>query len=153
MMPDNFFNEVNITSSSIYNNSEVYLPENVIKYDNPKAEFCSQDIPYSWICFEFINHQIAPSNYIIRSINDKKDSFHPKSWVVEGSNDNMDWDVLDQQTNNSSLNGRNLISPFKITNPNSKKYKFIRITQNGNWKNNGNLFNINNIEFFGILYI
>jgi hypothetical protein len=37
-----------------------------------------------------------------------------KEWVIDGSSDNTFWIELDRRTNNSELNGRNLIVTFTL---------------------------------------
>lgn len=149
--PNSIFKEIKITSSSLYNNDESYSPQNVIQYENPAVEFCTKSIKDSWICFDFINHLISPTHYKIRSCPFNKNSDHPKSWNIEGSNDGIKWELLDSQNNNSSLNGINLVSSFEIKNPESKKYRFLRMKQLESWRNNADYFNINCIEFYGEL--
>lgn len=150
--PNSIFNEIKITSSSLYQNDEEYSPQNVIQYENSNVEFCTSSQKNSWLCFDFIDHQIEPNYYLIRACNYKKNSDHPKSWVVEGSNDDINWDLLDTQNNNSNLNGANFVASFSIKNPDSKKYRFLRMRQLESWRSNNDFFNINNIEFFGTLF-
>lgn len=75
--------EFSITASS---STGCYI-YNVLKYNDVSAYFETKDKPVSWICFEFKNHQIISSNYIIRTINSENNE-HLKSWILEGSNDN-----------------------------------------------------------------
>lgn len=118
---------------------------------NLNVEFCTYSQENSWICFDFIDHQISPSYYAIRSCNYKKNSNHPKSWIIEGSNDNINWDILDKHNNNAKLNGANLVASFSIQNTDSKKYRFLRMRQLKSWNPDADFFNIKNIEFFGTL--
>lgn len=150
--PNSIFNEIKITSSSLYKNDEEYSPQNVIQYENSNVEFCTSSQKNSWLCFDFIDHQIEPNYYLIRACDYKKNSDHPKSWVIEGSNDDINWDLLDTQNNNSNLNGANFVASFSIKNPDSKKYRFLRMRQLESWCSNNDFFNINNIEFFGTLF-
>lgn len=148
--PDNIFNEIGISASSTYNSDEQYSPKNAIFYENSKTIFCTQHKENSWICFDFKERRIVPDYYSIRSANLNKNAAHPKSWVIEGSSDNENWDLLDKRENNSSLNGANSISSFGLQNPNSSKYRFIRMRLSENWLGNL-LLCFNNFELFGTL--
>lgn len=41
----------------------------------------------SWIKLDFKRHKIIPTDYTIRSFFRDKNGNHPKSWVIEVSND------------------------------------------------------------------
>lgn len=143
---------LNITSSSVYLSH--YL-KYVIQYENSKVYFASDNIENSWICFEFKSFYIIPKNYTLRSYYCEQNNCHPKSWVIEGSNDNGDWEQLDQQQNTDVLNGPNIIHTFPIQNSKNTKFKFIRMRQTDiNWNPSDcakNHFVLNNIEFYGNL--
>ena len=52
----------------------------------------------SWICFDFQNNRVAPTDYTIRSPTGWGDnSPEPQNWVIEGSNDNSSWDLLSEE--------------------------------------------------------
>lgn len=144
----NIKNEINITASSSLG-GDLY---NLLQYENKENCFYTTDAPNSWICFEFKNYKIIPSNYIIRSYN-SNDHWHLKSWVIEGSNDNQSWIKLDEQQNNNFLKGAGRVHLFSISNNdfNQRKFKYIRIQQTGlNWFSSptDNLI-LNSIEFYG----
>ena len=75
----NIKDEINISSSSNSYND----PFNLLKYENKSTFFQTNDPSSSWICFEFKNHQIIPSSYIIRSHNNEN-NWHLKTWIFEG---------------------------------------------------------------------
>lgn len=134
-----------ITSSSEYSD---HLNKNVIRFDSRKY-FASDDIQNSWICFEFINHFIILQNYTFRFYS--RGGCNPKSWIVEGSNDNIKWDFLSNQDSTFIRNESNLTHTFKIENANNKKFKFIRLRQPNQNFYNDNHFCIDCIEFYGNL--
>lgn len=150
-MPNSVFNEIDIISSSIYQNNEQYSPRNIIQYENPNVEFCTINEDESWLLIDFKDHRITPNKYVIRSCDYDKDSEHPKTWVIEGSNDDQTWDLLDEQKTNASLNGPTSINSFPLKQLN-KKYRFIRMRQLENWSGDSYFLNINNFEIFGILF-
>lgn len=127
----------------------------MLQLDNINSHFQTNDEPNSWICFEFKNHRVIPSSYIIRTIN-SEDNDHLKSWVIEGSNDNKNWIKIDEHSNDSSLKGKGRVHLFPISkNANKQSFKYIRILQTGPcWLNNNDksyYLLICSIDFYGTL--
>ena len=148
----NIYNEINITSSSVYQNDQEFAPFNVIKYDDLDAEFHTNDLENSWICFEFKNHYIIPKNYTIRSFALDRNASHLRSWVVEFLNKKNEWEIIDCQNNCVYLNGRNFTYTFSINNPKNQECKFVRIRQTSeNWRDR-DFLKINSIEFYGFIH-
>lgn len=145
---------INITASSIaksINGNTCFDPSNAVLFDDPKKVFMSENVPNSWICFDFKSNKIIPTEYTIKSSSTSANSSKPKSWVIECSNDNESWETVDEVTNCPYLNGAYLIHTFSIKNQNSKEYRFIRMRLTGlNWKCYDSLV-ISMIEFYGKL--
>lgn len=143
---------VEITSST----TEIGIdyPENVIDYDKKDVYFSSQDCKNSWICIDFKNYRVLPKNYSLKAPFFGKDSDNPRSWVIEGLNDEdgeSNWEIIDEQRNCPFLNGSNFTHIFKIEKENDRSFRKIRMRQTGqNWLNRDFLC-INSIEFFGTL--
>lgn len=148
----NIFQKINISSSSTANENESFSPINSILYEDETRYFLSGSHKNSWLCFDFKKHRIIPTNYTIRSFHAlPNEGAHPKSWVIEGSNDNHDWTILDKQKDCPLLNGMNLVHTFSIENPEEKDFRFIRIRQTMcNWVFSDCLC-IDSIEFYGYL--
>lgn len=144
----NINEEVKITASSIV---QCDL-QKVLQKDFPTNNFATNNISGSWICVEFKNHQVIPTHYTIRSNNCDSNGPHPRNWVIEGSSDSSNWEQIDEQKENSFLNGKSQVFTFPIRPSNQHKFKFIRIRQTGvNWQNGNHLY-MNYIEFFGKIY-
>ena len=111
--------------------------------------FCTDNKPNSWICFEFKNHTIIPSNNSIRSnCICSSVANHLKNWAIEGSNDGQKWSKIDEQKDNSDLKSKNVVHTFPIKKQ-DEPFKFIRIIQTGpNWINQYHL-EFRSIEFYG----
>lgn len=146
---DGLEKEINITSSSVFSKS--YDPRNVLIYNDKSKRFLSDDIENSWICIDFKKHRIIPTNYSIKSFELNQNSAHPKSWVIEASNDNQNWDLIDEKNNCPALNGRNFIHTFKIKNQVHNKYRYIRLRQTKPNCAESNYLMISCIEFYGTL--
>lgn len=123
---NNIESKVNITASVL---DTGYPPSNTVIYeDKSKIFHADQSEPNPWICFEFKENRVSPTNYQIRSKHTEgQGGCHPKSWVIEGSNDNFGWEKLDEQSNCSILNGRSITHLFSIDNSSSKQFRFIRM--------------------------
>lgn len=141
---------IHLSSSSNYNGPWGFYPaQNVIKFDE-RCVFVSDDEQNSWLCIDFKSHKVAPMSYSIRSCIFATNSSHPKSWVIEGSDDNSKWEIVDEQKNCSLLNGSNLVHTFDILKKEEEKeFRYLRIRlTNPNWQNNHYLA-FDSIEFYG----
>lgn len=139
--------EIKITASTC--NREDQNPQNATIFNDPSKYFASENAPNTWIRYEFKNNSVIPTDYSIRSISWGSNYCHPKDWVIEGSKDGENWEILDEQSNCSYLNGRSLSHTFKIKNTESKEFRFIQMRQTGsNWKGNDYLL-IESFELYG----
>lgn len=122
----------------------------IIEY-NTDYGFGTQNEPNSWICFDFKDKRIIPTHYQIKSSNAPPSYRQPKSWIIEGLNDNCEWENISSVKDCSDLNGDCFTHIFPVTSPNQKKYSCIRMTQIGeNWGNSYHLY-INCFELYGKL--
>ena len=145
-------NEINITASSIGTSSSGRQPHCVALLDDKSQGFYSRDEPNSWICYDFKDRRIIPTYYTIMSICWSQNDQHPKSWVIECSNDKSSWEIVDEERDCSFLNGKNVIHTFKMNHENSKEFQYIRIRLTGpNWLNNNQL-SIGSFEIYGRLF-
>lgn len=143
----NIKDEIEITSSSIWNNN--WVPDNVIQYDNNRP-FVSQNLQDSSICFQFKNYKVIPTCYTIRSRRDYN-GHHPQNWAIEISNDSINWEEINQQKNCQDLTGLGLVHTFDIEKSQQKEAKFIRLIQKGKNSSGNNHCSFNSIEFYGYL--
>lgn len=143
-------NEINITSSSHFLNNDLYQPRNVVSKDNDKC-FLSENAPDSWICFDFKEHKVHPTQYVIMSPSSDLTNHFLRNWVIEGSNDNKTWEIIDRQRNCDYLNGSSFISTFTIDDQNFTEFRFIRLRQNGPNVYSQDFLAIKNFEIYGKL--
>ena len=132
---------------------------NLIKYDQSHINeyymnnYGNDPLPDSsngWIEFDFFKRKINLTSYTLRtSGNGQNGYYHAKSWRIVGSNDRNNWDVINQQVNNSSLNGKYRQHRFECD-KNDKYYRYIRYIQDDSWSS-GRSHNIwlTCVEFFG----
>lgn len=137
--------EISITSSSINPSDNSSNPRNVA-YNNNNY-FFSDNFVNSWICFDFKDYRVSPTNYTIKTVG----NYYPKSWVIEGSNDNVSVEILDSQNNCSRLNNCSVVCTFTIGNQKNKQYRYIRMRQTGETWCGGNYLLIRTFEIYGQL--
>lgn len=138
--------EINITHSSVRGNGQE--SSNVVLYERDDKYFCSKNLQNSWICFEFKNHQVILTDYIIKTTV-WNTNWNPKSWIVEGSLDGNTWDTLDEQKDCPYLKENNCVHKFTVSSQSSKSYRFIRFSQTGpNWADSYH-FSLKRLELYG----
>lgn len=146
--------EINVTASSIYNNEEKLQPRNVVLFDDQTKFFLSKYEQNSWICSDFKEHQVFMTGYTIRTSVDKiANGNQPKSFVIEGSNDNNKWITIDEERECKYLKGEETpkTHTFKINNENNTKFRYIRMKLiDRNWCGSNYLF-IDSFEIYGNL--
>ena len=142
-------NVVNLSCSSFYNN--FCQPINATFYNDQNKFYLSKDEPNSYICFDFKDRKINPTHYEIRSGKWSPNNDHPKSWEIQGSNDNSTWEVIDTQKDCSYLNGNGLIHTFEINNQLCSEFRYLRLIETSpNWSMK-NCLAFDSLEFYGTL--
>jgi hypothetical protein len=128
-------------------------PLKVVDHGSGGAWF-SENAPNSWICFEFKRHSISLKNYTLKSSPFDPGHWHPREWVIEGSNDGSIWEVVDRR-NTQELNGKSIVKTFGCSGAESSTFfRFIRLRQTGKSCHSGiarDILSFANIEFFGTL--
>ena len=119
---------ITITSDSIGSDSN--HPKNLVDYQKENY-YGSNYNKLGFVCFDFKEKSIKLTGYTIKSNSNSSGACSPKSWVVEVSNDNNEWEEIDRHENDSSLKGSKIMFTFKIQNQNEKEnfYRFIRLRQ------------------------
>ena len=144
---------IEITSNSIVNNDDRYHPKNLVNYNqSPYTFYESNNDTNTYIRFDFKDKKIQVDSYSIQSYNGGPNSGHLRNWVLEVSNDSDHWEVIDSHSNDSSLNGSNIIKTFH-TNKSESFYRFVQIRQTGqSWHYNNNYkIYFPYVEFYGKL--
>lgn len=142
---------INITASS-ENNDTRRNPKHVVEFnDNKNKFFRSKNLENLWLSYDFKNRKVRPTSYSIRSKPYDYGDFHPKNWVIEGSNTGNEWKILDSRQEITSLNGNNLASTFQIQEKLEKNefYRFLRIKQTGLNASGSNYLGFSSLEYFG----
>jgi hypothetical protein len=137
--------------------SAAYRPQNAADLSAANY-FCSAHSPNQSIGYDFKDNQaISPTHYAIRSVPGwSVNSYHPKSWVIEVTNDRSNansWVEIDRRENNSELNGTGIVGRFAISHLQSGGFRCIRFRQTGINHHNDHYLGIGAFELFGELRI
>lgn len=142
---------VHVTASSfLTTGSQLFDPKNAVELEGTEI-FASINEEGAWICYDFRKWQVIPKSYSLQSQGDGPGGLHPRSWVIEVSDDNLMWTEIDRRTNNNDLNGQNLTQNFKIANVPSESYRYIRMKQIGPNHAGNNQLVFSDFEIFGTL--
>jgi len=111
---------------------------------------CTNNIPNSWYSFDLgENNSIIPNYYSLR--HDNYPSYVLRSWNLEGSNDNMNWQILKEHRGDDSLQeiaGSSASWPL----PNLKvPYRYLRVLQTGPNSSNSYHLILSGFEVYGTL--
>ena len=71
--------------------------------------------------------------------------------MIEVSNDNISWLIVDTQNDCPFLNGRHFIHTFNISNQQTNSYRYLRMRQTGETWSEYHYFLINSFEIYGYL--
>lgn len=119
-------------------------PSTVIDFSNDNA-FQTNNNPSGFIIFEFKGNSVAPTHYQIKSGSQN----FPKSWVIEGSKDSCNWQMLDEQRNCSYLNGQKRNHVFSLYNSSNSEFKQIRMRQTDANCSGNYILSIGKFELYG----
>ena len=95
--------------------------------------------------FDFQERKINISKYYLSVPSQKRGACdgRPKTWRIEGSNDEQKWELIDSKENETSLNSYSKSNTFQCQNINNQFYQFIRL------KNINNIYLLlSEIEFY-----
>lgn len=129
-----------------------YNPEFAFDFNDHKKRFASQNLPNSYITIDFKDHPVILTDYKLQTYDYRQNDSHLRSWKIQGSNDNINWEDIDIANKNcDKLNGYLRCRLFSIPKENVKKFKYIKLLQyEPNWGGN-NWLTLSSIEFYGSL--
>ena len=111
--------------------------------------FQSVDEPNQSVTIDFKDMRVGPTGYSIRTCNDGPGAGHPRSWVVEASNDGFNWVEIDRKDNCDDLNGKLITATFSTKC--DGVYRMIRFRLTGPSHNGHNYIIMRAFELFGML--
>jgi hypothetical protein len=127
-----------------YNSSRI--PETLLNYDNSTL-FESKNEPNSWFSVQLKSKKIIPSGYLLRSHGNSGNT--PKTWRLEGSNDNNQWIVIDQQENRDwkTKQWSEVYLPVQT----KEAFSYFKFTQTGKNYQKDDYLRLNYFEIFGTI--
>ena len=151
--PDNLYDYIDVTPSSTNyedqrDGANALINQTFYSDSNPvRTHWCSQNIPNSYFILKFPLFYVSPTFYSFESRN-SNDNRYPKLWTIEGSIDNIKWDIISKEEGENSM-----IMAEKNTFSFQKHgvFKYIKFIQNKSQNENENTFCLQKIELFGAL--
>ena len=111
-----------------------------------QSQYITFDKKDSYFIIKFQKNTVELHGYkISSSLNSTR---YMKRWMIEGSNDEENWDLLDER-NDNSLNSSESILSFYIYPQGS--YKYFKLTQIGKNNKNDNMLAIRYFDLIGII--
>lgn len=105
-----------------------------------------------FIKFDFKNMAVSLSNYVLRTGNCN----FPKTWEIQGSNDDSNWETLSNVTDDEKLTKSYISSMYNCESSNSRFYRYIKYVQHANKETNSftqKSLSFSAIEFYGSLHL
>lgn len=118
------------------------IPSHLLIVDS--TDWCSDNIAKSWICIHFPTKKVQLTGYLLRTYSGTN---FPRSWLLEGSIDNLIWYYIDQKNNDTCLN--QALQNYTFSCQCSSFYSYFRFTQTGVSSINNNHFILSFLELFG----
>lgn len=105
------------------------------------------------LTFDFKDKEICLTHYTFHTPSVRTLDY-PRSWIIEMSNDNVLWKLVDRRNNEESLNGFDRCCCFACNSPSNNFYRYVRIRSIGpcwNVRRERYYFDLSAVEFFGTL--
>jgi len=133
---------IKLTASSNSSNMNII-------FESSEDWYTSENSDGSWVCLEFPNHNVQIDAYTIKSYNHSSNDGHLKNWDIEGSNDKINWVIIDSKRNTTELNGPNKFFTYQCEL--SQPFKNIRLIMKGVTHSGYNWMYLQRLELFGII--
>jgi hypothetical protein len=105
----------------------------------------------SWVMFDLRARRVQPTHYSLRHYS-TWDTEALRNWVLEGSNDRVEWVTLREHKADASLNKKGATKTWALSLPAADEaYQFFRVRQVGLNSNNHNYLALSGFELYGEL--
>ena len=115
--------------------------------------FTSKPDKEAFFCIDFQHLSVTPQRYMLRTIDEPAGAGHLRNWVVEvRTNEDDEWTVIDQRTDDSKLNGKSNEVVYDVTNPVQCRMIRLRMTGPNHARDDGDVqhqLNCAAFEIFG----
>jgi hypothetical protein len=131
-----------VTSKSVARSDPYFDPDQVADLTSER-NFCSMNAPGHWICWDFGELRVRPTQYKIFGV-------QFESWVIEVSMDGTSWKEIDRKTNNQYLcQDRWEKASLTVSKPGA--CRFLRLTLTSKTHADNDYLILRTVEFFGTL--
>ena len=110
-----------------------------------------QGLTQPFILFDLHEMRIEVSAYTIISCYCTEPGCEPKTWEIHGSNDNINWVLIDRVSDSSALVGRYKKKTFYVTQQSIPAVRYIKYIQIENFFKN-TIIHLSGFELFGKVY-
>jgi hypothetical protein len=146
---------MDISASTHYSNADRYRVRNIADFGGSvlmtDSRYFSVDEPNQWVEYDFKAARVAVTHYAIRThLSCGAGSHHPKSWLVEVSNQRTGWVEIDRVSNSAELNRADYTVVFEVARADVEA-RWVRFRQTGLSHHGDNHFNFTRFELFGRL--
>lgn len=125
---------------------------NLFNYEDftGKSRFAFEDEKDGSFTIDFGDRRVSITHYAMHVRAEYgKNNHQPKNWRIEATENGENWDVIDERSNDESLNAQNASALFECENKTSKNYKIIRYVITGPDHFNCHYSTFTGLEFFG----
>ena len=114
-------------------------------------QFISNNIVNSWLKFDFgAAYSVVVTDYSLRGREDFAGDLNPRTWRLQGSNDDALWSNIDIRVNDTTLTGGGVWGHF-IVGSLGGAFRYLRIYQDGLNAVSTNHLALSEVEFYGQL--
>lgn len=131
------------SASSFYDNNNEDI--NGLTDRQPTTYLATSNTPNSFYQFSISNYTIAPDYYSVRARNYAANN--PTGWILKGSTDGSNWDVLDTVSGNPLAQNQWSSRPLVGV---TKAYRFFQLVENGQSTSGDNIFCVGEFELYGV---
>ena len=126
--------------------SEKNNPYTLINF-NINYPFFTIESDNNWVQFDFINKKISLNGYSILIYHKNQNLLFINSWILIGSNDEINWFLIDEILFHEKFSNNNVISYFPVIN--TPYFRFIKLIQNNVNSKKKKILIFNSMELFG----
>lgn len=117
----------------------------ILDYDNHVFFLTTNDQP-SWVELDMKRRKVRLTHYTLKGWPGAGD--YLKHWVLEASNDEINWSILDEKIDSSELCQKSAISTFQVAESN-EFYRYFRLRHTGVTSSSNTYLAFSCIELFG----
>ena len=144
---DSFIKTSNSSKAGMWGNSSRVVDFRITDFNIQKNNWASEKEENSSLTFHFLKHKVLATHYSILAPPHIEN--FPQNWIIEGSNDDKKWYLIDTVNKSLYLTGKLYSHTYKLDV--NSIFSSFRITQIGGNSNGNYYFHISRFELFGTI--